>query len=583
MKSPRARSAFLTALAASTLLASCTPPAVRKEAGVVPRRWSYSLSASAERGDQGMVVTESPLATAVGSDILKSGGNAIDAAVATAFALAVVLPEAGNLGGGGFLVTTFANGQAAALDFRETAPGSASRNMYLDSQGRTTDGSVFSHSAAGVPGSVAGLYEAHRKYGTLPWPTVLAPAIRLAEKGFEIDESLAAHIRSDSSRLLRFSGSAELFFPSGVPRTPGSVWQNPDLAATLRRIAEHGPSDFYKGETAQLLLREMKRGGGLMTPEDLRAYTPKWREPLRFTYRGYQVISMPLPSSGGPTMAIIAGILEGYPLHLYKWHSVTSLHLLAEAMRRAFAERNATMGDPDFVTAPLTAMLSEDFFSRQRASIRPDHATPSREIVVDTSVMHPEKTNTTHLSVVDGQGNAVALTTTLNGGFGSAVTVSGAGFLLNNEMDDFTTQPGSPNMFGLVQGEANTIAPRKRPLSSMAPTIVLDEKGSPFLVTGAAGGPRIISAAFQVLSNIIDYGMDLPAAVSAPRIHLQHLPDTLRYEAQGLGELQVDSLRALGHRLQETPGIGVTATILRQDGRWYGFADPRSTGNAAGY
>ncbi len=531
-----------------------------------------------------MVATDAPLATNVGAAVLRGGGNAIDAAVATAFALAVVFPEAGNLGGGGFLVVHMADGREASLDFRETAPGAATRNMYLGADGHADDRSITGHLAVAVPGSVAGLWEAHERYGSRPWAQLLGPAIALAEQGFIVDSEFARAVHGDSARLVRFAATAALFFPGGHAHSPGDRWRNPDLAATLRRIATAGPKGFYAGRTAELIEAEMHRGGGLITRQDLGAYHARWRPPITFTYRGRRVISMPPPSSGGITIALVAHELSRYDFRAMGWHSPQSLHLFAEGMRRGFAVRNALLGDPDFVPIPTSRLLSQGYADTLASSVLADRATPSSTVRIGNGAA-VEGRQTTHFSIVDGHGGAVALTTTINGSFGAAVVVSGAGFLLNDEMDDFAAEPGRPNMFGLVQGEANAIAPGKRMLSSMTPTIVLGDEGKPLLVTGASGGPTIISAAFQVMSNVIDFGLDIGTAVRAPRVHHQHLPDTLFYEAGGFDERTLTALRAMGHRVAPVPpgDIGIGASILYRAGLVQGAADPRVRGAAEGY
>lgn len=569
-------------------LASCAAPPPSTTAAIgdrVPEAWPYLPGEAAATAEHGMVASDAPLATAVGVEVLRAGGNAIDAAIATAFALAVVYPEAGNIGGGGFMVVRTADGETAALDFRETAPALATRDMFLDENGEPTDASITGHLASGVPGSVAGLWAAHQRYGTRPWAELLEPAIRLAEEGFTVDEDLAGSVVDEAERLRRFPASAELFLPGGEPIQAGSTWRNPDLAATLRRIAEHGPEGFYHGETADLIVAEMQRGGGIITHEDLAAYTPKWRTPIEFEYRGHRVISMPPPSSGGITLALIANILEEWQLGELGWNSSTTMHLMAEAMRRAFADRNHYLGDPDFVEIPQARLLSKAYARERAADIAIGGATPSADVAPGiTGDDGLEGDHTTHFSVVDADGNAVALTTTINSLYGSAVTVSGAGFVLNNEMDDFTSRPGAPNQYGLVQGEANAIEPGKRMLSAMTPTIVVAPDGKPLLITGARGGPRIITAVFQVLSNVIDHGMDIATAVRVPRIHHQHLPDVLYYEANGLGPDPVRELTRLGHDVRPRSGyIGNAPSILRRGGLWTGVADPRQGGTAAGY
>lgn len=556
---------------------------------VDPDAWPIAPTAVEEaRAPRGMVTTDAPLATRVGVRVLEDGGNAVDAAVATAFALAVVYPEAGNIGGGGFLVARMADGTTASLDFRERAPAGASADMFLDEQGELTGASITGHLASGVPGAVAGLWRAHERFGRKPWAELLAPAIRLAEEGFTADERFQAVIAGEAERLARFPASAELFLPGGEPVQAGSRWRNPDLAAVLRRIAERGPAGFYQGETAALIAAEMRRGGGLITEADLAEYEARWREPVVFDYRGHQVVSMPPPSSGGITLALIANILEGYDLAGLGWHSPEALHLTAEAMRRAFADRNHFLGDPDYVDIPRAMLLSDDYAARQRATIARDRATRSSAVAPGlgasgASGRDEEGDHTTHFGVVDAEGNAVGLTTTVNFLYGSAVTVAGAGFVLNDEMDDFTSKPGEPNAYGLVQGVANAIEPGKRMLSAMTPTVVAGPDGRVRLVTGARGGPRIITAVWQVLSNVVDHGMDVRDAVAAPRIHHQHLPDVLQYERDGLPDDVVTSLRALGHEVRPRGGVGNAPSLLRRDGLWTGVPDPRSGGLAAGH
>jgi gamma-glutamyltranspeptidase / glutathione hydrolase len=547
----------------------------------VPSDWPHTMHPEPARSAAGMVTTDAPLATEVGLEILRAGGNAVDAAIATAFALAVVYPEAGNLGGGGFIVVRLAAGEVATLDFREMAPTAATRDMYLDERGELTDLSITGHLAAGVPGSVMGLWEAHHRYASLTWPELLEPAIALAEHGFLIDRDFAESIVDEQERLRRFAASAALFLPDGRPLSEGTHWRNPDLAAVLRRIARQGPDGFYAGETADLIVEEMRRGGGIVTHADLAAYRAVWRDPVVFEYRGRQVVSMAPPSSGGLTLALIANILEGYDLTRLGWRSTEHLHLLTEAARRAFADRNAFLGDPDFVEIPADRFLSRQRAAELRQGIDRRRATPSQDVAPPATV-YREGSHTTHFGVVDAAGNAVALTTTINSLYGSAVTVTGAGFLLNNEMDDFTARPGTPNQFGLVQGEANAIAPGKRMLSAMTPTIVV-EAGRPVLVTGARGGPRIITAVFQVLSNALDFGMDIGAAVHAPRIHHQHMPDVLFFEANGLQPDDVHALEARGHLVRPRDGyIGNAPSLLWRDSVWTGVADPRQGGRAAG-
>lgn len=572
---------------AAVLLAGCSTAPAGTPAGAdalaaVPATWPFDIAAAPVSAPAAMVVTDAPLATDVGVVVLQSGGNAVDAAIATAFALAVVYPEAGNIGGGGFMVARMADGTTAALDFREKAPARATRDMYLDADGNLSDRSVLGHLASGVPGAVMGLWEAHGRFGTRPWAELIAPAIALADDGFIADSAFAGALAAAADRLRSFVGSAALFLPGGAPVRAGERWHNPELAAVLRRIAERGPAGFYEGETADLIVAEMTRGGGIISHDDLRAYRAVWREPIQFEYRGYPVISMPPASSGGITLAIIANVLDGYDLDESGWHSAQSLHLVGEAMRRAFADRNHYLGDPEFVEFPQQMLVSYEYAARLRSTIDRERATPSRDVHPGLEVI-PEPAHTTHFSIVAQDGSAVALTTTINDLFGSSVTVSGAGFLLNNEMDDFAARPGSPNMYGLVQGEANAIQPGKRMLSAMTPTIVLDRAGRVLLVTGARGGPRIITAVFQVISNVIDHGMDVAAAVHVPRIHHQHLPDVLFHEAGGLAPALLAELEAKGHTLQPRAGVGTAPTIVRQGDAWTAMPDPRTGGRAAGF
>ncbi len=574
------RAAVSSALFIIIMTASCsntgTRPAGQTEG---PRQAETS---NVVVGSNGVVVSDDSIATEVGLAALRAGGNAVDAAVATAFALAVTYPEAGNLGGGGFIVARFADGRDAALDFREVAPRASTRNMYIDEKGDVAPTSLTGHLASGVPGAVAGLHAIHQRHGKLAWRAVVQPAITLAENGFVINERFANISKSDD-RLARFAGSAALFLPNGQPLVAGTRWRNPDLAATLRRVAERGRDGFYQGETADLIVSEMKRGGGIITHEDLAAYQPKWREPIRFDYRGHRVISMTPASSGGITLALMANILEGYDLRTSGAATAATVHLIAEASRRAFADRNHFLGDPDMVRIPTSTLISDAYAQKQRATIAAQRATPSAEVRPGMGEI-TEGSETTHLSVVDREGNAVALTTTINELFGSAVTISGAGFLMNDEMDDFSAKPGSPNMFGLVQGEANAIEPGKRMLSAMTPTIVVAPNGQTLLVTGARGGPRIISAVFQIMSYVIDHQFPIGRAMEAPRIHHQHLPDALFHEQGALSTAEIDSLTAMGHAVRERPGsVGSANSILRVGNQWHGAPDPRSGGTARAY
>jgi len=549
-----------------------------------PPDWPYPQGAPTPRSAKGMVVTDCALASKVGSDVLAAGGNAVDAAVATAFALAAAFPSAGNIGGGGFMVARV-GGKPYALDFRETAPAASTRDMYLGPDGKPTHDTREGWRSAGVPGSVAGLWEAWRSLGSKQktWAELLAPAIDLADRGFVVDAAFDMPFEWAPllKRLAKFPASAALFLPNGAPPAVGTTWRDPDLAQVLRQIAAKGPAGFYEGPVADKLASAMKDNGGLITKEDLATYQPKWRTPIEFDYRGRHVIGMPPPSSGGVTMAMIAHILEGYDLAAAGWHSARQVHLAAEAMRRAFAARNAKLGDPDFVQMPIAELLSPEWATKQRATIELDKATPTRVLFPQLAGPSADGPHTTHFSVVDANGDAVALTTTLNAWFGGGVTVPGLGFLLNDEMDDFATVPGTANMFGLVQGEPNAIAPHKRMLSSMSPSIVLGQGGQVEAVLGAAGGSRIITAVFQELSNVVDYGMDAGDAVRAPRFHQQDSPDVLFLEPRALPEQVVQALQAMGHETKEAEHLADAPGIGHDRGLWEGGAEPRREGGLA--
>lgn len=525
-----------------------------------------------------MVVSGAPIASAVGRDILRQGGNAVDAAVAVGFALAVVHPEAGNIGGGGFMVIRTAAGEVSTLDYRETAPAAATRDMYLDADGNPTDKSVTGHLSVGVPGAVAGLAEAHRRYGRLPWQAVVEPAVVLARDGFLVDGYRSRSIGSDSTRLSRFEGSAAYFLPGGRPPQPGTTLVQADLARTLEAIRDSGADGFYRGAVADLIVAEMQRGGGIITHADLEGYRAEWRAPVRTTYRGHTLYSMAPASSGGVTLAMILNILGGYQ-QLPPFGSAALLHLEAEAMRRAFTDRNRWLGDPAFVQMPLDRLLSPAYAATLRGEIRRDRATPTPPF--DPGAR--DGSSTTHYSVVDAEGNAVSTTTTLNNSYGSAVSVVGGGFLLNDEMDDFASAPGKPNMYGLVQGEANAIAPGKRMLSAMTPSILTGPDGQLKLVVGTPGGPTIITQVYHVISNVIDHDMGLPEAVAAPRMHHQALPDRIQLERGGFAAGVIAALRAMGHEVSERSAMGDVEAIIRTPRGWQGVSDPRRGGGGAGY
>ncbi|MGE5180464.1 MAG: gamma-glutamyltransferase [Acidobacteriota bacterium] len=528
-----------------------------------------------------VVASESPQATKVGHDVLAAGGNAVDAVVATAFAMAVTHPSAGNLGGGGFAVVRAGKGNHLALDFREVAPGAATDTMYLDAQGKPTKDSLFGDRAAGVPGTVAGLWALHEKLGKKPWKELVAPAIALARDGFAVDGFLHASIERRKDFLAKNPATAAIWVPNGKPRETGEIVKIPELQAALERIADKGADGFYKGPTAQAIVDEMKRGGGIITAKDLEDYKPEWRQPIELDYRGHHITTMPLPSSGGVVMAMSANMLRDVDLAKLGWHSAQHIHWLVEVWRRAFAARNILLADPAFVKEdPVARLVSKAFDDKLAATIGPK-ATPSQEVPALLEGNH-----TTNISVVDKDGMAVALTYTLNLAFGSGVTVPGAGFLLNDEMDDFAAKPGSPNAFGLVQGAADKIEPGKRPLSSMTPTLVEDSSGQLFMVVGAGGGPRIITAVWQTISNVIDFHLDIDAAVAAPRVHHQHEPDVIKVEADAITKNTEKELRAMGYKVdwgQPPREFGaVTAILGVPSGGWKGTADPRGGGAAMG-
>ncbi|HUQ16094.1 MAG TPA: gamma-glutamyltransferase [Gemmatimonadales bacterium] len=539
--------------------------------------WRFTGKARVTEAPVAMVVSGHPLASEIGRDILRAGGNAVDAAVAVGFALAVVNPVAGNIGGGGFMVIRTADGRVRSLDYRETGPGRATRDMYLDANGEPTEHSVTGHLAVGVPGAVAGLTAAHLQLGRLPFDSVIAPAIRLARDGFVVDEYRSQSIRSDSVRLSSFPASFASFLPGGRPPAPGSRLVQPDLATTLEAIGRDGAAGFYQGSVADLIVAEMERGGGLISHADLSEYRAIWREPITVRYRGHTVYSMPPASSGGVTMGEILNIMEGYD-PLPPFGTPALIHREAEAMRRAFTDRNKHLGDPDFVRNPIDRLLSKEYAATLRHEIG-ERATP-------TPRFDPAAgggSSTTHYSVVDAEGNAVSCTTTLNNSYGSAVTVTGAGFLLNDTMDDFAAAPGKPNMYGLVQGDANAIEPGKRMLSAMTPSIVLDPSGRLYMVLGTPGGPRIITMVYHVISNVIDHRMSLPEAVTAPRMHHQALPDSLQVEDDGFTTTTLDSLRSRGHGVSTQGHWGDVEAIIRTPAGWQGVSDPRRGGGGAGY
>ncbi len=509
----------------------------------------------------GMVASSSSIASEAGVRILKAGGNAVDAAIAVALALAVTHPSAGNLGGGGFMMIRMADGRTAAIDYREMAPGKASHDMYLGPDGKVVPRlSTAGHLASGVPGTVAGLAMAREQFGTQPWKKLVQPSIDLARKGFPVSYSFARSL--ERSRAVGFSEEGRRIFQrNGRFYQEGEILKQPELAATLQRIQKRGPEEFYRGKTAELIVTEMEKGGGLITLEDLKNYKAVRRDPLTGSYRGYEVISMPPPSSGGIALIEMLNILEKYPLETMGFQSAARYHLVIEAMRRAFADRAEFLGDPDFTRVPVRGLISKQYAAEVASTIEKDRATPSNKIGHGTPPAN-ESSETTHFTVVDAQGNAVSNTYTLNGGYGSGVVVKGAGFFLNNEMDDFAAKPGTPNMYGLIQGEANSVAARKRPLSAMTPTFLLKD-GKVVAVLGSPGGPTIINTVLQLVLNIVDHKMNVQQAVNAPRIHHQWMPDTIRTEPFGMPEDTRKLLESMGHRFADRAGyIGDAEAVV---------------------
>ncbi len=543
-----------------------------------------------------MVASVHRLASRAGVQMMKAGGNAVDAAVAVGFALAVVHPQAGNLGGGGFMLVRLADGKTHFVDYREKAPAAAWANMYLDAQGNVIeDASIVGYKAIGVPGSVAGMVYAEKKYGRLSLERVTAPAIKLAEEGFALAAEDARDLREDKP-LGQFPESRRIFQQDGNFYKTGDVFKQPDLARTLKRIASN-PDDFYHGAMAQELAVAMRKGGGLITTEDLAHYEVKEREAVRGTYRGYEIISAPPPSSGGVTLIETLNILEGYDLAKLGGRSSPATHLTVEAFRRAFYDRAEFLGDPDFSKIPVAQLIDKRYGAAWRESIDPAHASVSKGLrrpaifsqLEQYATLHAEPVavaepdHTTHYSVVDPDGNAVAVTTTLNDSFGSRVTAEGLGFLLNDEMDDFAAKQGVPNMFGLIQGPANAIGPGKRPLSAMAPTIVLKD-GKLFLVLGSPGGPRIITTVANILMGVVDYGMNIQEAVNAPRFHHQWLPDVVSVE-QGFSSATVKVLERVGHEVkpEDSWSDGECIMIDPRTGDRLGASDKRNNGKAVGF
>ena len=527
----------------------------------------------------GMVASEQVLATQVGLDILKRGGNAIDAAVGVGFALAVVLPNAGNIGGGGFMVLHDAKtGKDFTLDFREMAPQKASRNMYLDEKGNVIpDESLYTHNAVGVPGTVAGMEYALKKWGSLPLSEVIKPSIDLAQKGIRVSPALAKLLNVEQQNLAKWDSTKAIFFKNNLPLKEGDLLVQKDLAKSLKLIAKHGSQVFYNGEIGQKIVAEMQHHGGILSAEDLKNYKAIERPPIVGDYRGYKIVTMPPPSSGGVHIVQILNMLEHYPMSTYGANSAQSIHYMAEAMKLAYADRSEYLGDPDFTHVPVTGLTSKKYADELVKTISPDTARPSSTIKPNNPMPY-ESDQTTHYSTVDQYGNAVAVTYTLNFNFGSGIVAAGTGILLNDEMDDFSSKPGVPNGFGLIGGEANAIGAKKRPLSSMSPTLVLKDN-KPWLVTGSPGGSRIITTVLQTIVDSIDFKMNPAEAASTPRIHHQWLPDELRIE-KGISADTVNILKKQGYDVKQKAVMGRTQTIQVLPDGFYGYSDPRNPDGA---
>ncbi len=552
-------------------------------------RYVFAASAEPVRGRHAMVAAQHELASMIGVEIMKRGGNAVDAAIAVGLALAVVYPEAGNIGGGGFMLIRKHNGETHAIDYREMAPRAATRDIFVDKAGNPIKGegsSTVGYRASGVPGTLAGFDLAFRKYGSgkVTWRDLVRPARLIAQNGYVLSFRLAELIKSYKDSLARFDDSKRIFLNGGKLFEEGDLFQQPELAQTLMRIERAGAREFYTGRTAKMIADDMKTHDGLITLDDLKNYQAKERTPLIGSYRGYGIVTMPPPSSGGIVMLEALNILEGFDLRKMQYNSSAKYHVVAEAMRRAFADRAEFMGDPDFTNVPATALTDKSYAERRRSSIDLTKASTSRE-VGHGDIPSGESMDTTHFTVVDPAGTVVTNTYTINDLYGSRVTAKGTGVLLNDEMDDFAARPGKANMFGLIQGERNSVQPGKRPLSSMTPTIVLRKDGSVWFALGARGGPRIISAVMQTVINVIDHDMDIQEAIDAPRIHHQWFPDEILYEPYGMSPDTLSVLNSFGHKFAEKPGYIASATgiMIDEKGIRLGAIDSRSDGLAVGY
>ncbi len=532
--------------------------------------------------ENAMVVSAHPIASEIGLQIIKNGGNAIDAAIATHFALAVAYPSAGNLGGGGFMVLRLQNGKTDALDFREVAPKAADRDMYLDKNGEVKEGkSLYGHLAAGVPGSVDGMIKAHERYGSIPLPKLIQPAIDLAKKGVLLTKKEAEKLNKHRENFIKYSSSPPKDFIRKKWKAGDTLFQA-DLAHTLEQIKERGRAGFYEGEIAAKIVDEMNQGGGLISFEDLKNYQAQWRKPLIGSYKNHKVITMPPPSSGGLALLQMLKMIEDFPVQQWGWQNKKTVHLMVEIEKRVYADRAKYLGDPDFFDVPVNQLLDEIYLIDRIAGFDKNKITASATIGAGLEAP-VESEETTHFSIVDTQGNAVAITTTLNREMGSKVVVNGAGFLLNNEMDDFSIKPGHPNSYGLIGGKANAIEPQKRMLSSMTPTI-LEKNGELFMVVGTPGGSTIITSVFQTILNVVEYGQTMQQAVSLPRFHHQWLPDTIYTEQIGFDKKTHNHLLKMGYIIKKRSPIGkVDAILRREDGKLEAGADPRGDDAAAFY
>ncbi len=530
----------------------------------------------------GVVVTAHPEASKVGVEILKKGGNAIDASIAVQFALAVVYPNAGNIGGGGFLVYRDAKGKIDALDYREKAPLKASEDMYWDKNGNAiTDLSLYGQFAAGVPGTVDGMVKAHEKYGKLNWKELVQPAINLAQKGFKITKQQASELTNKHNDFVKYNSKTNAL-TSKSSWKEGDLLIQKDLANTLKLIQQKGRAGFYEGKTADLIVKEMKRGNGIISHEDLKEYQSVWRTPVSGNYKGLKVISMPPPSSGGIALVSLFQSIEDYPINKWGFQADSTIQVMVEAERRVYADRAEHLGDPDFIKVPQKQLLDKSYNVNRMKDFSFDKATPS-SVIKAGEIIGKESMETTHYVIVDKDGNAASVTTTLNNSYGSLVVVEGAGFLLNDEMDDFSVKPGTPNLYGLVGGKANAIEPSKRMLSSMTPSI-LEKDGKLFMVVGTPGGSTIITSVFQAILNVVDFGMTMQEAVAAPRFHHQWLPDQIDYEPNAISENVRESLKQKGYTLKERKPYGrVEGILVNTDGTYQAGADPRGDDNAVGY